>query len=76
LEDRKGRNQKQGPLRQVRRTALLPLPERGVPGGWRDPWEDDPVAEARAVASQIDRRIRTVRPLSESRARRRPALLD
>ena len=35
-----------------------PFPIRGVAGGWRDPWDDDPLAAIRAT-----RAIRAIRPV-------------
>lgn len=37
--------------------ALRPLPTRGVPGGWRDPWDGDPV-EAMVAALRQQRSLR------------------
>ena len=37
------------------------LPEQGVPGGWRDPWEEDPLEAARAQVEETKRRVREER---------------
>jgi hypothetical protein len=38
-----------------------PLPERGIPGGWIDPWEEDPLAAARAEVAEIKNQVRAAR---------------
>ncbi len=35
----------------------VPFPVRGVPGGWRDPWDDDDTAMVRARAEDAERRF-------------------
>jgi hypothetical protein len=36
------------------------FPVRGVPGGWRDPWEDDDTPDLLAQLRRSDRRIEAI----------------
>jgi hypothetical protein len=42
------------------------FPVRGVPGGWRDPWDDDDAAELRAASEgagqEIEEHVVTIAP--------------
>jgi len=46
-----------------RHPAPAPFPTRGTPGGWRDPWDSDPL-EAMVVALRQQRALR--RQVSEA----------
>ena len=66
------------PVRDIprrRRQDELPSPPiRGVPGGWVDPWEENPVAAARAEVAEMARWIRAERRrVRQNRACRSPA---